>query len=109
MPLAQRIRKDVPIKNRIISVTGADPTLLNLARRQGWLTSIENVDEDSLRYWSSLGATYMVGSFEWQESYAKISELKTKTKLENLFCDESKECINVIGSTYLIPIDNLSR
>ena len=39
MPLALTIRRDLPSDARIVSVTSTDPTLLNLARRQGWLIS----------------------------------------------------------------------
>ena len=39
MPLALTIRRDLPSEARIVSVTSTDPTLLNLARRQGWLIS----------------------------------------------------------------------
>ncbi len=109
MPLAERIRNEVPGDHRIVTVTGGDPTLLNLARRQGWLTSIENVNDSSLADWSSQGAKYLVGSFEWQESYAKLSGRTTKTKLEKLFCGEPKDCLNTIGSTYFLSLDNTSQ
>ena len=42
MPLALKIRREIPSDQRIVSVTSTDPTLLNLARRQGWLISANN-------------------------------------------------------------------
>ena len=52
MPLANEIRKTLPIDGKLVSVSGNDPTLLNLARRQGWLTSADKIDKTSLQNWS---------------------------------------------------------
>ena len=39
MPLAETIRREMPANARVVTVTDSDPTLLNLARRQGWIIS----------------------------------------------------------------------
>ena len=87
MPLANMIRKEVNMDSKIVTVTGLDPTLLNLARRKGWLTSAQNVDQDSLRYWMSQGAKYVAGSLNWQESYIRLGESESKNLLNELRCD----------------------
>ncbi len=109
MPLAQRIRKDVPIKDRIISVTGADPTLLNLARRQGWLTDFKGVNKEQLEKWYKEGATHIAGSLEWQESHVYINDKDLKNQLENILCKkiDMKKCIIGKNKIYLLPIQEI--
>ena len=51
MPLALTIRRDLPSDARIVSVTSTDPTLLNLARRQGWLISSKQLTPERLQRW----------------------------------------------------------
>ena len=53
MPLALTIRRDLPSDARIVSVTSTDPTLLNLARRQGWLISSKQLTPERLQRWKS--------------------------------------------------------
>ena len=54
MPLALTIRRDLPSDARIVSVTSTDPTLLNLARRQGWLISSKHLTPEQLQHWKRM-------------------------------------------------------
>ena len=58
MPLAESIRKEIPVNARVVSVTDSDPTLLNLARRQGWIIPSRELTIDQLKKtqgrWSQL-------------------------------------------------------
>ena len=74
MPLALQIRQEVPLDSRIVSVTSHDPTLLNLARRQGWLTNANALSQEKFNQWASLGATHLAGSLNWKELYVPIKD-----------------------------------
>ena len=78
MPLALQIRNEVPIDQRIVSVSRVDPTLLNLGRRQGWLTSSKNVTQENIDKWFNEGATFLAGSLNWNETYSPLKEIKEK-------------------------------
>ncbi len=111
MPLAERIRLEVPEGSRIISVTGNDPTLLNLARRQGWLTSFHNVNSASIESWLNEGATHIAGSWDWEETYNSFSDTSQINRLQELLCNtkDLQNCINEPLRFYLIPIEDVSR
>ncbi len=111
MPLVERIRKEVPLSERIVSVTGSDPTLLNLARRQGWLTKADNIDQSKLKLWADLGATYIVGSFDWEETYRQLPKGKIRENLKENLCinKQLSKCIDISNGTYLLPLQDLIK
>jgi len=111
MPLAQSIRKEVPSKARIVSVTGSDPSLLNLARRQGWLTTAKSINQAKLQAWETQGATHLVGSLNWEESFNPLSKGSARNNLQALLCEQpnSTYCPQIPHQTYLVPIKELIR
>ena len=109
MPLAQSIRQEVPAKSRIVSVTNGDPTLLNLARRQGWLASAEEVNPTQLQAWANQGASHMAGSLNWKETYALLPNSRSKHALIELLCQGpvTSSCPQPPHRTYLVPLNLL--
>lgn len=108
MPLAKTIRKEVEPGSRIVTVTALDPTLLNLARRQGWLTTASNLNEEIVSYWLDNGAKYLAGSLNWQESYIPLAKDKSSYLKRKIKCNQDNEfCFQAPGYTYLIPLKNL--
>ena len=109
-PLAKKIREEVSPKSRIVTVTGLDPTLLNLSRRQGWLSSADNVDQSTVKDWISDGAKYIAGSLNWQESYIPLDNHEAKKLMKKFPCEVQKAfCPNPPNNTYLIPLNALLR
>tara|TARA_B100000965_G_scaffold160110_1_gene133473 strand:- start:2262 stop:3806 length:1545 start_codon:yes stop_codon:yes gene_type:complete len=111
MPLANEIRKTVPIDGKIVSVTGNDPTLLNLSRRQGWLTTIDKIDETSLISWSENGASYVVGSLNWIDFYNRLDEENAKSKITKYLCRVKApySCPSSPNNIYMIPLDEFKK
>ena len=111
MPLAESVRKEVPLESRVVSVTGLDPTLLNLSRRQGWLASPYNVNEITIKEWKKEGAKVIIGNINWQENYIPLEDQNIKTRLEKYLCsDENKKLCNEFpDGNYIIPIRNLDN
>ncbi len=109
MPLANRIRNNLPDRSRIVSVTGHDPTLLNLSRRRGWLTSSKGIAPKQIRYWVDQGATHIVGSLDWEETYVKRLDSNERSKLRSIVCglDTIEYCSDTKNGTYLVPINKL--
>jgi 4-amino-4-deoxy-L-arabinose transferase-like glycosyltransferase len=66
---AQQIQATTQPTDRIISTTGGDPTLLYLAHRKGWLVNPGEVTAIGIQDKIQQGAKYLVGSFEFVESY----------------------------------------
>ena len=111
MPLAQSIRKEVPSKARIVSVTGSDPSLLNLARRQGWRTTAKGINQKKLQAWAEQGATHLAGSLNWETSFKPLTKGNARHQLHELLCEQSnsKVCPQTSHQTYLAPINQLIR
>ncbi len=109
MPLVETIREEVDPRSRIVTVTGLDPTLLNLARRQGWLTSAENVNQDNIRSWVNQGAKYITGSLNWQESYIPLNNSDAQYLLSQFPCkkEDLSFCPEPPNYTYLIKLNEL--
>ncbi|ABX09192.1 ArnT family glycosyltransferase [Prochlorococcus marinus] len=109
LPLALEIRNNVPLNERIVSVTNHDPTLLNLGRRQGWLVSASSINKNNIELWFKEGASFIVGSLNWAETYATLPEGTTKKNLNDLLCNAhvSESCPKPPNFTYIIPIKNL--
>jgi len=106
MPLAETIRRELPDDARIVSVTGPDPTLLNLARRQGWLIASQKLTPERIQELRDAGASHLAGSFQWQETYNPLPD-KQRSKLERLAISSSAPWVDPQKQTYLLPIDGL--
>ena len=106
MPLAQTIRNELPANARIITVTGPDPTLLNLARRQGWLISGGKVSPSRIAKLKQEGATHLAGSFLWETTYQAMPEAHRKT-LRGIASSSVDSWIDAKHQTYLIPLEHL--
>ena len=108
MPLANVVRSEVNLQDRIVTVTGLDPTLLNLSRRQGWLSATNNVNQANVRYWLSEGGKYILGSLNWQESYIPMNRNDSGSILNYLSCTEDFIlCPHPPNYIYLIPLNSL--
>ena len=106
MPLALTIRNQLPTTARIVSVTSTDPTLLNLARRQGWLISSKQLTPERLQRWQAAGATHLAGSFLWDKTYRPMPEQR-QLRLKQLAATSPNAWIDQPSQAYLIPIDDL--
>jgi hypothetical protein len=106
MPLALTIRKDLPIDARIVSVTSTDPTLLNLARRQGWLISSKQLTPERVQSWKKAGASHLAGSFVWDKTYRPMPEQRQRI-LREMVDASPGAWVDPRSQTYLIPIDEL--
>jgi 4-amino-4-deoxy-L-arabinose transferase-like glycosyltransferase len=106
MPLALTIRKDLPIDARIVSVTSTDPTLLNLARRQGWLISSKQLTPERIQSWKKAGASHLAGSFVWDKTYRPMPEQRQRI-LREMVDASPGAWVDPRSQTYLIPIDEL--
>ena len=107
MPLALKIRRELPSDQRIVSVTSTDPTLLNLARRQGWLISSKQLTPERLQQWSEEGASHLAGSFRWDKMYRPMPEGRERS-LRNMAATSPGAWVDDDSQTYLIPLDELS-
>ncbi len=94
----------------IISVTGADPTLLYLAERKGWLLSPGNINKKIISELRNEGAKYIAGSWEVIESYNRFSDTGQKKDLTQIFCsssiyfESSKNACNIQDKSYLVKL-----
>lgn len=86
LPLARAIEAGTTPQQRVISVTGPDPTLLNLARRQGWLIKPGKLTTERIQSLQAEGADVIAASFETIESYRPFSDGPQKQQLINLLC-----------------------
>ena len=108
LPLALNIRKTLPPEARIVSVTSTDPTLLNLARRQGWLISAKQLNPKRFAEWDAAGATHLAGSFQWEKMYRPMHEQR-RLALQELAASTPGSWVDPISNTYLIPLKGLPR
>ena len=67
--LAQQIKTSTAPNALVIATTGHDPTLLYLSHRKGWLVNPADVTPIGLAQNIDQGANYLVGSFDFVESY----------------------------------------
>ena len=104
MPLALTIRRDLPANARLVSVTSTDPTLLNLARSQGWLISSEQLSTERIKQLRDAGATHLAGSFIWDTTYQPMAE-NQQDMLRELAKTSPGTWVDKRSQTYLIPID----
>ena len=106
MPLAESIRKEIPVNARVVSVTDSDPTLLNLARRQGWIIPSRELTIDQLKKLKDDGASYLTGSLNWRNTYTPMQEAESN-RIRELIQAHNISFIDSKEKTYLIPIKNL--
>ncbi|XHR84317.1 MAG: ArnT family glycosyltransferase [Gloeotrichia echinulata GP01] len=81
LKLAEQVKQTTPDKSLIISSTGGDPTLLYLSHRQGWLINHSDITEEYIIAKEKLGAKYLVGSFNFVESYNLVVDDNQKQKI----------------------------
>ena len=106
MPLAETIRRELPTNARIVSITGSDPTLLNLARRQGWIIPSNELTRERLKILRSHGASHLTGSVKWHNTYTPIKEAEAQ-RIKQLIQKNDIQFADKSEKTYLIPISNL--
>ena len=106
MPLAESIRKEIPVNARVVSVTDSDPTLLNLARRQGWIIPSRELTLDQLKKLKDDGASYLTGSLSWHNTYEPMQEAESN-RIEELIQAHNTSFIDANEKTYMIPIKKL--
>ena len=106
MPLAESIRKEIPVNARVVCVTDSDPTLLNLARRQGWIIPSRELTIDQLKKLKDDGASYLTGSLNWHNTYTPMQEAESN-RIRELIQAHNISFIDNKEKTYLIPIKNL--
>ncbi len=73
LKLAHQIELTISKNALIIASTGNDPTLLYLSNRRGWL-STRDASAEYIVSKQKLGAEYLVGSFNFIESYNTIDK-----------------------------------
>ncbi|QEY32900.1 hypothetical protein EVJ50_12330 [Synechococcus sp. RSCCF101] len=107
---AELIQHHTAPDERIVSVTGSDPTLLYLAHRKGWLTRAGRVSPDRLQEWQEAGATHIAGSWEVQESHAPLDSGQ-RSELRDLLCPEGAAAPGCAAEdrSYVIPLAAAGR
>ena len=106
VPLAESIRRELPTNARIVSITGSDPTLLNLARRQGWIIPSNELTRERLQILRSHGASHLTGSIKWHNTYTRTNK-NEEQRINQLIQTNGIQFIDKSEKTYLIPISNL--
>ncbi|MBC1241236.1 glycosyltransferase family 39 protein, partial [Nostoc sp. 2RC] len=80
--LAQQVKANTKSESLIIATTASDPTLLYLSHRKGWLINHNDVTEEFILSKAKLGAKYLVGSFNFIESYNLFVDDNQKQKIQ---------------------------
>ena len=106
MPLAESIRREIPTNARVVSVTDSDPTLLNLARKQGWIIPSRELTLDQLKKLKDDGASYLTGSLSWHNTYTPMQEAESN-RIRELIQAHTISFTDTNEKTYLIPIKDL--
>ena len=113
LPLAEQIQRRTTPDQRIVTVSGIDPTLLNLSRRRGWLTSPEQITPEQLQEWQQQGAAVIAGSFRRVESYQPFRSNERLTGLKRAICRfeanvqetaNGTDCQSIERSYFVIPL-----
>ena len=107
MPLARTIRNELPSDARIVTVTGPDPTLLNLARRQGWMISSSKVTPARIERLRRVGASHLAGSFLWEATYQAMPQADRET-LRRIASSSDDGWIDENNQTYLLPLNKIA-
>lgn len=82
--LAQQVKATIPKNALIISSTGNEPTLLYLTNHRGWLVNHRDITEEYIASKQKIGAEYLVGSFNFVESYNKTVDDNQKQKVNHI-------------------------
>lgn len=82
--LAQQVKQNTEADSLIISITGGDPTLLYLSHRKGWLINHSDITEEYILSRVKFGAKYLIGSFNFIESYNFVVDDNQKQKINNI-------------------------
>ena len=106
MPLAENIRRELPSNARIVTVTDSDPTLLNLARRQGWTISSRELTLEQLKKLKEDGASHLTGNLDWHNTYIPMQEAESK-RIRQLIQENNTSFVDASMKTYLAPIKDL--
>ena len=106
MPLAENIRKELPANARVVSVTDSDPTLLNLARRQGWIIPSRELNLEKLKKLKDDGASHITGSLSWHNTYTPMQEDESK-RIRQIIQTNNTSSSRTDRKTYLIPMKDL--
>ena len=83
-----------------------DPTLLNLARRQGWLIASQKLTPERIQELRDAGASHLAGSFQWQETYNPLPD--KQRSFAGTAGHLQLSPLVLLGpqkQTYLLPID----
>ena len=107
MPLAENIRKELPANARVVSVTDSDPTLLNLARRQGWIIPSRELNLEKLKKLKDDGASHITGSLSWHNTYTPMQEDESK-RIRQIMQTNNTSFSGTDRKTYLIPMKDLT-
>ncbi len=80
-------------------------------RRKGWLTSLDEIDETSLRKWSKEGASYVVGSLDWSNFYTPLDNQYAKNKISNYLCRSQTQyaCRTLPNNIYIFPLPEFKK
>ena len=84
--------------------------MLYLSERKGWLISPVNINEKIISELRNEGAKYIAGSWEVIESYNRLSDIKQKKDLTQIFCtssiyiEYSKNACNIQDKSYLVKL-----
>ena len=84
LQLSQQVKQNTEAESLIISSTGSDPTLLYLSHRKGWLINHSDVTEEYILSRAKFGAKYLVGSFNFVESYNLVVNDNQKQAINNI-------------------------
>ena len=106
MPLAENIRRELPANTRVVTVTDSDPTLLNLARRQGWIIPSRELTLDNLKKLKEDGASYVTGSLIWHNTYTPMQEAESK-RIRELIWPANTSFADTNKKTYLIRLKDI--
>ena len=88
-------------------LTSTDPTLLNLARRQGWLIASKQLTPERIERWKAEGATHIAGSFRWDKTY-RLQPDEQRATLQRLASATPGSWVDENSETYLIPLEGLA-
>ena len=107
---ADLVKNNTNSSDLIISITGADPTLLYLSNRKGWLLTPSSINEKIILELRNEGAKYIAGSWDVIESYNRFSDLRQKEDLMQVFCsssiyfESSNNACNIQNKSYLLKL-----
>ncbi len=88
--LAQQVKYNTEPNSKIIATTGGDPSLLYLAHRKGWIVNPIALTPDWVKDKQKQGATYLVGSFGFVESYVLALDENQRRAIETVIQSQGR-------------------